>query len=301
MDTGNRSFIYLHLAVFLFGFTGILGAIISLSALCLVWWRSLLTWMLMLPMIASRKSIRKIPMKNIGIYVVIGCLLAMHWICFYGSIKLANASIAMICLAFISVMTSFFEAGINRRPLKSLDVLVGLAIIPGMWLIFQNIKPSQWAGFIVGILSALFSAIVATLNKKYIHRLDTISISWVELFSVWAFLSILLPFYFYITPSVNFWPSRDDLLWLLVLTVACTIFPFVLSLKSMRQLSAFSTMLAYNLEPVYGIILSIVILKEHREMNTLFYVGVFLILATVFIHPWLEKKKYTHPRNRPQP
>ncbi len=290
MDSLKKSFIFLHIAVFLFGFTGILGKLILLSALILVWWRALITWLIILPRMFGKEGFRAIELKSFKIFMSIGVIVGLHWICFYGSIKLSNSSIAMICLAFIPIFTAFFESIFHRRPLKWLDIFTGLLCLPGMWMILQNIEVSFRIGFFVGILSALLSACFATLNKKYIHHSNPINITWIELFSVWVFLTILLPFLFAFDPNLKFLPSKMDLIYLFILSSVCTYVAYVLVIRSLKNLSAFSAMLTFNLEPVYGIIIAIVLLKEHKQLNPMFYLGVMIIMISVFLHPLLAKR-----------
>lgn len=290
MDSVKKSFFLLHLAIFLFGFTGILGKMILLPALVLVWWRSLLTWVLMLPKMYRVKGFQKMDSKTFKRFMWIGLLVGLHWICFYGSIKLANSSVAMICLAFIPLSTAFFEALFQKKKIKSLDIGTGLIILPGMWLILQNIDFSYRLGFGVGILAAVFSAAFATLNKKYIKTSDEILISWIELFSVWCLMSILMPVVYLFDPNFKFFPSGSDWFYLLFLSYFCTVVAYVFVIRSLQNLSAFTAMLAFNMEPVYGIILAIAVLNEHRQLNLPFYIGVFIILTSVLLHPYLEKK-----------
>ncbi|MDQ3141518.1 MAG: DMT family transporter [Bacteroidota bacterium] len=290
MNLIQRSYLFLHLAVFLFGFTGILGDLILLPAIILVWWRALLTWTIMSPYMWSSGKWKKITKKTFLIFLGIGVIVALHWICFYGSIKLANSSVAMICLATISIMTAFFEAWLNKKRIQWTDVFIGILIIPGILLIIQNISADFRVGFWIGILAAAFSALFAALNKKYIATIDPISLTWIELFSVWLFITLLLPIIYWQMPEYKFLPTSTDWLYLLVLSIACTIVAYVLAVKALQHLSAFSTMLTFNLEPVYGIILSILILKEYKEFNLWFYVGVFIIFVSIFIHPYLNNK-----------
>ncbi len=290
MDRFKKALIYLHIAVFLFGFTGILGKLIMLPALILVWWRALLTWVLMIPHMLGKSGFKELDAKSFKIFMFIGVLVALHWLCFYGSIKLSNSSIGMICLAFIPIFTAFFDSIFNKSKLQSLDILIGFLCLPGMWLILQNIDLSYQIGFFVGILSALLSASFATLNKKYIHYANPANITWLELFSVWVFLSCILPFLFYFQADLPFWPSGSDLLYLIILSFICTYIAYILAIKALKELSAFSVMLTFNLEPVYGIIVAIVLLKEHKELNTQFYLGVALILISVFLHPVIKNK-----------
>lgn len=290
VDSLKKSYIFLHLAVFLFGFTGILGKLILLPALVLVWWRALLTWLLLLPKMLSPGGFGSMTRKSFKTFMGIGILVGLHWICFYGSIKLANSSIAMICLAFIPLFTVFFESFLHKKAVNRVDILIALFILPGVWMIVQNIDLKFRLGFGVGILAALLSAAFATLNKKHIHQSDPIQITWIELFSVWLLLSVLLPFVFYRDPQAAFLPSRMDWVYLFILSFLCTVVAYVLTVRSLKNISAFSAMLAFNMEPVYGILVAILVLKEHRELNTMFYLGVGIVMISVFLHPYVERK-----------
>lgn len=294
----QKAILNLHLAVFLFGFTGVLGKLILLPALTLVWWRALMSWILMLPNLKQAGGLKNLAPRSIFIFLGIGVVVCFHWMCFYGSIKLSNSSIAMICLAFIPIFTAFFESLFNKRPLNRLDVITGLITIPSMWMIVQNIDLSYRLGFAVGVLASLFSAVFASLNKKYIMRAKAIQISWLELFAVWLVLSLIIPFMYFFQPDMKFLPTGMDFIYLLLLSYVCTVVSYVLALKSLHHLSAFSSMLAFNLEPIYGIILAIVVFSEHKDFNIYFYIGALILILSVFLHPILQKKwsdqKYHH-------
>lgn len=286
----QKAILNLHLAVFLFGFTGILGKLILLPALTLVWWRALMSWILMLPNLKQAGGLKNVSTRSILIFLGIGVIVCFHWMCFYGSIKLSNSSIAMICLAFIPIFTAFFESLFNKRPLNRLDVITGFITIPSMWMIVQNIDLSFRLGFAAGVLASLFSAIFASLNKKYIMKATAIQISWLELFSVWLVLSIIIPFMYFYQPELKFLPTGMDFLYLILLSYVCTVVSYVLALKSLHHLSAFSSMLAFNLEPIYGIVLAILVFSEHKEFNAYFYIGASILILSVFLHPILQKK-----------
>lgn len=243
----------------------------------------------MVPLIYYLRSLQGIKLKFILIFVGIGIMLGLHWLCFYGSIKLANASVAMICLSMISVMTVFFEALFNKRKIDRIDFWIGIIVIPGVLLINQSLKPDFKLGFWIGILCAVFSAIVASLNKKYIHIANSIAISWIEISTVGLLLLLIYPVLVLLNVTSINYPTPMDWTYLIVLSLFCTVIPLSLSVGSMKHLSAFSAMLVFNLETVYGIVLSILILKEHKDLNWMFYLGVLIILSSVFVNPFLKK------------
>jgi len=299
MDNEKRAYLELHLAVFLFGFTAILGDLIQLSALVIVWWRVMITSLSLVFLIRGGKALRQLPWPTILQFMGIGLLIAVHWLAFYGAIKLANASISLICMATISFFTSFLEPLIMRQRVRWHEIMIGLAIIPGMALIVNSTAPSMNLGILVGLSAALLAALFATLNKKLVGRSDEMSITFLELGSAWLFLSLLLPIYIGLSEGpVQLLPSPTDWLYLIILSLLCTTLAYVLALRSLRYLSAFASNLAINLEPLYGIALAWVILKDQEELSPGFYWGVLIILAAVFSYPLLRRWFGQQPAGR---
>ncbi len=285
----KRAYLQIHLAVLLFGLTAILGDLIKVSALSIVWWRVLLTSASFL-FLVNFKHLKSIPRPVLFRLFGIGALIALHWLTFYGSIKYANASIALVCLATTSFLTSIFEPLILKQKFKTYEVMIGLIIIPGMWLIVSDLKTDMMLGVYIGLTSALLATIFSILNKKYIDQIETKSMALVEMFAALLTMSLMLPFYLKYSTEVQFWMDGRDWIYMGILVLGCTTLAFLLNLKSLKHLSAFTSNLIINLEPVYGIILAMLILNEHRELNTNFYIGVVVILTSVFLHPFLKKK-----------
>ena len=290
MNPNQRAYFELHIAVFLWGFTAILGDLIQLSALVLVWWRVLITSFSLLLILRSFKAFREMPRRLLLQYMGIGVLVALHWLAFYGAIKLANASVSLICMATTSLFTSMLEPLILRQRMKGYELLLGVMVIPGMALIANTLDFSMLAGFWAGLAAALLAAIFSTLNKKLVTRADPVPITFLELGSAWLFLSLFLPFFLKANTQTGFWPTGMDFGYLLILALLCTTLPYVLSLRALKHLSAFAANLSINLEPVYGILLAWVILKENKELSPGFYMGGLIILIAVFSYPVLKKK-----------
>ena len=291
MNNEKRAYLELHIAVFLFGFTAILGDLIQLSALAIVWWRVFITSISLLFLIRGGKALRRLPWPTILQFMGIGVLVSLHWLAFYGAIKLANASITLICMATASFFTSFLEPLIMRQRVRWYEILLGMAIIPGMALIVSSTDSSMNLGILVGLSAALMAALFATLNKKLIGKADEMSITFLELGSAWLFLSVVLPVYISQSEApVQLLPSRIDWFYLIILSLLCTTLAYVLALRSLRYLSAFASNLAVNLEPVYGIALAWFILKDHKELSPGFYWGVLIILAAVFSYPLVRRR-----------
>ena len=288
----DPAYLKIHLAVLLFGFTAILGDLIQLPAIAIVWWRVFLTPISLLFFIRFGRTLKGLSRTQIKTYGFIGMIIGLHWICFYGSVKLSNASICLICMSTTSLFTSFIEPIWARTKFNKFDILVGLMIIPGMLLVVNNIDITYMAGVWVGLLSALLAAIFSTLNKAYIKGTDPFTIAFIELSGAWIMITGLLGFMQLIhTPITAFMPPTEmDWVYLIFLALFCTTLAHVLTLQALHHLSVFTSNLVINLEPIYGILLAMIILKEHQEMHPLFYVGASIIVMTVFLYPWLNKK-----------
>lgn len=290
MNTRLIAYLQLHIAVLLYGLTAILGDLISISAVALVWWRVLITSVSLLVFVKFGKSIIALDRKLIFRYTIIGFLVALHWLSFYGAIKLSNASIVLAAMATTSFFTSLIEPFITKRPFRKLELLLGLMIIPPMVMIAQNIDLSMKTGLWVALLSAFLASLFASLNKRYVDKAGPFEISFIEMTSALVFISLLMPFIYNEIGVLV--PAPKDWIYLIVLSLLCTTFAFVISMKALKHLTAFDANLVINLEPVYGIFLAIIILKEHQEMNPLFYYSVLFIMAIVFAHPVLQRKIY---------
>lgn len=280
------AYLQLHIAVVLYGLTAILGDLISLSAVNLVWWRVLITSLSLLFFVGWGRRILTMDRKVVIGYIGIGFLVALHWITFYGAIKFANASITLAAMATTSLFTAFIEPVIMKRPFYRLELILGLLIIPPMMMIASDLDITMMQGLGIGLISAFLASLFATLNKKMVGEADAYQISFLEMSSAFFFISILL----LVLPTGNMMPTSQDWIYLLVLSLGCTTLAYVISLKALRYVSAFDANLVINLEPVYGILLAVVILNEHTQMRPSFYLGIVLVMLIVFAHPYLKKK-----------
>ena len=290
LSAEKKAYVELHIAVLLFGFTAILGDLISLSAVELVWYRVLIAGISFLFFFRVRNTLKKMPRELVLKYLGIGAIAALHWVTFFGAIKLANASVALVCLATTSFMTSIMEPIIVKRPFYWYETALSILIIPGMVLIVQSLEADFYLGMIVGFISAFLAATFGILNKKMITRSDPLTISAIEMGGAYLFISILLLILLGTGNTVNLNPSFSDWIYILVLALLCTTLAYALSLKALNHLSAFATALTINLEPIYGILLAIVILKDHHELSTQFYIGGAMILLAVFSYPVVNKR-----------
>ena len=291
----KKAFVHLHIAVFLAGFTGVLGRLITLNEALLVWYRLLITCAVLWAIYGFRKKDRSESRSQILKASGIGCVLILHWVSFYGSIKYSNVSVSVTCLSTIGFFTSFFEPLIMRRRIDWMEVLLGLLVVAGIYLIF-NFYPQYKTGIIFGIISAMLASIFPIINKKLLIVFSPNTVTFYEMTGGFIALCFILPFYLYFFPAKYFVPSPTDVLWLVVLAGLCTVYAFNLSLQALRHISAFTVNLTYNFEPVYSIILAFIIFKENQFLGLGFYLGFALILLAIslqMVRVYQEKKNRT--------
>ncbi len=278
----KAALIKLHIAVFLWGFTGVLGKTIQLNEGLLVWYRLLITVFSLLALMLFKKEVQKVSFKQIIKLFAIGAIVALHWVFFYGSIKYANVSIALICLSSAGVLTALLEPLLLRKKMVIYEVLLGLIAIVGIYLIF-HFDTQFRTGIILGVLAALFSVIFSILNKKTVANIAPKTMMLYELGGGFLVLSCIMPLYLNWFPVSSLLPSISDWLWLILLSWICTIWAMDLSLQALKKISAFTQNLTLNLEPVYGIILAFVVYKENKDLSNTFYIGFALIFIAVII------------------
>ena len=215
----------------------------------------------------------------------VGAIVAFHWLTFYGSVKYANISVAVVCLSAAGFFTAFFEPLIFKRKIIAAEVVLGLLAITGIYIIF-DFHPQYKLGIIFGIISALGSAIFPIMNKQLLKRFTPRILTFYELGSGLVILTLLLPAYLLFYPAVYFLPTLSDWGWLLILAVLCTVVSFDLQLNALKKISAFTANLTYNLEPVYGIILAFIFFRENKLFHNEFYIGLGLILLAILLQMW---------------
>lgn len=305
MTATSRAQLQIHLCVLLWGFTAILGKLITLPALPLVWWRMLLVVAALALLPRVWRGLRAMPPRLVAAYAGIGMLVALHWLTFYGSIKLSNASVGATCMALATVFTALIEPWLARRPFSRRELALGIAVLPGVALVVGGVPDGMRMGIVVGAVSALFVAVFGSLNKRLVEHGDPLTITWIELGAGTLLMTALAPL-LPLLPGLSeggafagdllVLPGARDAAYLLALAIACTLFPFALSLVALRHMSAFGAQLAVNLEPVYAIVLAILLLGEQHQLSPRFYAGVAIILAAVLVHPLLGRpRRIGHP------
>lgn len=279
----KKAFLQLHIAVFLAGFTGILGLLITLNEGLIVWYRLLITALTMWVLFAMLKKLQPISMSDRLKIMGVGFIAAMHWATFYGAIKYANVSVALVCFSAISFFTALFEPLILKKKLNWTELFLGLVTLSGIYIIF-HFDTRFKTGIMIGLVSAVLAALFPIFNREFLKRINVETmLSWQQT-GGFLTLTLLLPFYLQQFPPDHFLPTWSDLGWLLVLAWFCSVLAFQLSGNALKRLSAFTVNLTYNLEPVYGILLAFVVYKENKYLSHWFYWGFAVIAAALITH-----------------
>lgn len=282
----KKALLHLHAAVFLWGFTGVLGRTITLNSTMLVWWRMLITMVTLWLLFLVQRKLRKMDWRNGLAISGIGTIHALHWVCFYASIKLANVTIALTCLSTTALVSALIEPIIiKEKRFDAVEILLGLFAIAGIVIIYNTHIQFSY-GIIVGLLSSVLTVLVSVLNKRIVEKHQPENITLYQFTGGFIGLSLLVPFFQVFFHEEWSGPSGQDFIWLLILSWACTILTFFLYIRALRKVSAFTFNLTLTLEPVYGIILAFFIYQENKLFSRWFYIGFALIAVAVLLHMW---------------
>jgi drug/metabolite transporter (DMT)-like permease len=286
----KKAFIQLHIAVFLAGFTGVLGRLITLSEAVLVWYRMLIACVVLwgLLIFTKRKASQPSPTSFIQASAV-GIILAIHWVSFYAGIKISNISTALVCLSSMGFFTAILEPILLRQPFEFMELLLGLLAIAGIGIVF-HFDPHYRLGIMVSLFSSLLGSIFPILNRRILQRLDPETATRYQLTGGFLFLTALLPIYAYYFPVSRWIPTPSDWGWLLILGIVCTVLGYDLFMKALQKIPAFTVNLSYNLEPIYGVAMAFLIYREDKELSSGFYYGFFLIIIAVVLQTFRQKK-----------
>ncbi|PHX93201.1 MAG: EamA family transporter [Flavobacteriales bacterium] len=305
----SNALLALHIAVFIWGFTAILGKLISYNSFTLVWHRMLITALVYLLIPSVWRQLKGLPLKTMKIFLGIGLIVCAHWLTFYGSIKLGNSvSITLACLGSATFFAAIIEPIAMKTPFSKQHILLGLVVMLGILLIYLSLPQSKVQGvsnglaILTGLLSALLAASFTILNKQHINKAPALAISTLEMISGAVLLTAILPFI--AEKPCYFWPTIDihllhlntlssgewDGIWVIILALVCTNLTFYLGTYSLQYLSAFTCNLTVNLEPIYGIILGALIFHENKSLNPYFYLGAGIIVLAIFAQAWLSRK-----------
>lgn len=288
LSDNTKSYLHLHLIVFIWGFTAILGALITLEAMPLVWFRMLFAVFFILIYIKWKKIPIKVPKKVILKFLVAGLIIALHWFSFFRAIKVSNVSITLACLSTGAFFTSIIEPIFFKKKMVWYEIFFGLIVVFGLTIIF-NVEGKYVEGIALALTSAFLSASFAVINSKFVQQYDATVISFYELSGGVLFFSVFLLF----LGSFNadfFKLSLEDFIYLMILSSVCTAYAFIASTAVMKFLSPYTVMLTINLEPIYGIILAVLWFKDKEQMSPEFYIGAVIILITVIINGIIKSR-----------
>ena len=289
----------MHIATFLFGMTAILGKLITINEFNLVWYRMLIASLAFLLIPSFWKHIKKISKKELNIFFINGIVVALHWLTFYGSIKINNnASLTLACFGTVSLFAAILEPIILKTKFKKSEITLGFAVLFGLGFIAYANPDKDYSlnsNYIIAINLALISSLLAVIftiiNKKYIKENNPLIVTWAQMTGGFLFLSLLLPFVIHSGMEFQFFPNVKDTILLIIMAILCTNIAFSLEVESLKNMSAFTSNLILNLEPIYGIVAAIIIFKENKILNFWFYLGASIIVVSVFAHGFYSKKK----------
>mgnify|MGYP000190075484 CR=1 FL=1 len=283
-----KQYLQLHLIVFIWGFTAILGALISIDAVPLVWYRMLLAVIFIFLYFLIQKKNFAIDKKSILKFLFTGVVIALHWITFFKAIKVSNVSIALVTMSTGAFFTSLIEPLFFKRKIKSIELVLGVIVIAGLYVIF-NFETAYYLGIIYALISAFLAALFSVLNGMFVKKTDAEIISFYQLLFGVVFVTIYMLFTGSFTADF-FALSSLDWFYLVLLSSVCTAYAFIMSVKIMKHLTPYTVMLTINLEPVYAIVLALFIFGDKEKMNVEFYYGAFIVLFVVLLNGIIKNR-----------
>lgn len=281
--------IWLHLSVFIFGTTGILGKLISLGSYALVWYRLLVALFALFFVFSIAKRSLALDRRTAFTLLAVGLILGAHWLTFFEAIKRSNVSASLVCFSSVALFTSIIEPILYRRRIRWSEPVIGLGIVAGLFFVFR-FEFEFAGGMILSTISAGLAALFTVLNGLLVRRLDPKIMTVYELLGAFILSSFWLGILSLVDPQ-NMRPTLPDLLWLAILGIVCTAFSFMLSIQLIRRITPFSFMMAINLEPIYSILLALAIWPESEKMSSEFYYGATFIVAMIFLNSYLKVKQ----------
>lgn len=286
-----RHFLELHFIVFLWGFTAILGKLITIPAVELVFFRTLVAAAALALILYLKKISFRLGWRTTLLILGVGVLISAHWILFFASARVSSVAICLAGLSTVSLWTALLEPLFTSKKLRALEVIMSLLIIAGLYLIFR-FEIDHLLGILMAVASALLGALFTIINARLVRVHRALVISYYEMAGAFLGTALFLPFYaawLTDTGQLDLGLTGWDSLWLLVLALVCTVYPFTASVHLMQRISAFTVNLSVNLEPVYGIVLALIFFKDTERMSAGFYFGAAIILGSVFTHGLIER------------
>lgn len=285
----TKSYLHLHLIVFIWGFTGVLGELITVNSMAKVWYRMSIALVLIAGYIAVRKIPLRISKKLLAIFIGSGFIIAMHWFAFFEAIEVSNVSVTLATLSTGAFFASILEPLFYKRKIIGYEVLFGLMVMLGLYIIYE-VNGNFLYGMLLALLAAFLSASFSIINGTFAGKYSSSYISFYQVLGGVLFITG----YLFFNGDLNsdfFTLSSNDWVYLLILGSICTAYTFVSSIDVMKHLSPYTVMLTINLEPVYGIILAVLIFPETEKMNSEFYIGAGIILFTILANGYFKLAK----------
>lgn len=288
---GNKlkHYFHLHIIVFIWGFTAILGKLISVDAIPLVWYRMLLASVFIFLFLKINKTSFKIKKSSLFKFVITGIIIALHWVTFFMAIKVSNVSIALVTMSTGAFFTSFIEPVFFKRRIKLIEIFLGLLVVVGLYIIFK-LDAQYKMGIFYALISSFLSALFSVLNGLFVKKHPASTISFYQLFFGVLFISVFLLFQGSLTLDL-LELKASDWIYLLILSTVCTAYAFIASVHVMKYLTPYTVMLTINLEPVYAIILALIFFGESEQMSSEFYFGSSIVLLVVLLNGILKNRK----------
>jgi drug/metabolite transporter (DMT)-like permease len=290
--TSSTDYLKLHFIVFLWGFSAILGKLVSRPAAEMVWYRSILAAIGMGAVILVTRGTFMVSRRDLVKLLGIGGVVALHWIAFFGSARVSNVSVSLVGFATNSLWTALLEPWVNKTSIKKYELLLGLLVIAGLYLIF-SFDFQYKAGLLLAIFAGFTSAVFAVANSRFVKRIPARSITFYEMLGVVAATGMFVPLYHVIAEDrvqLPVLPTGMDILYIAILAGVCSVYAYTVAVELMKRISVFMIQLTLNLEPVYGIIMAVIIFGQQEKMNLHFYAGTLLILSAVISYPLVRRR-----------
>lgn len=287
----SSDYFKLHFIVFLWGFSAILGKLVTVPAVELVFYRSIFAAIGMAGVIFVTRGSFKVSSRDFGYMILIGFIVALHWLTFFGSARVSNVSVSLVGFATNSLWAALLEPWFNKTKLKKYEVVLGLVVLVGLYVIF-SFDFQYKLGLFLGILAGFTSALFSVFNSRLVKRVPPRSITFYEMIGVFVGTGIFLPLYQFsgATEELHLIPSGMDLMYIAILAGVCSVYAYTVAVELMKRVSVFMIQLTLNLEPVYGIIMAVIIFGTQEKMNANFYVGTLIIMGAVACYPLVKKR-----------
>lgn len=287
----TTDYLKLHFIVFLWGFSAILGKLVTIPAAEMVWYRSIFAAAGMGAVIWFSRGTFRVSRPDLMRLLAIGAIVGLHWIAFFGSARVSNVSVSLVGFATNSLWAALLDPWFNRTRIKKFELLLGLMVIAGLYIIF-SFDFQYKLGLMLGILAGFTSALFSVFNARMVKRVSSRTITFYEMIGVFFATGLSLPFLQFSGTDIQ-WPalpSAMDLLYIAILAGACSVYAYTVAVELMKRISVFMIQLTLNLEPVYGIIMAVIIFGQQEKMNLNFYIGTLIILAAVVTYPMIRKR-----------